>query len=206
MHVDEAPVTEVAVAPHPVEQRLAAEHPAGARCQLAQQPELGLREVHLLLLAAARALVRDDLEVTEAQARVPRLRTAGPAQQRPDPGGELLRRERLGEVVVGTRLEPRHDVVGVGTGSDHHDRHVARLAQRTAQLEAVDAREHDVDQDDVGRLTVRRRSSASSPLSGLLDGPTLVLERHLDGSADAFVVLDGQDPSTHSTMVPHDPP
>ena len=42
--------------------------------------------------------------------------------------------------------------------------------------------------------------------SGLLDDPALVLERHLDGDANAFVVLDGEDPSTHSTMVPHDPP
>ena len=49
-------------------------------------------------------------------------------------------RERLGEVVVGAGLEAGDDVVGVVAGRDHDDRHVARAAQRAAQLEAVDAR------------------------------------------------------------------
>ena len=44
---------------------------------------------------------------------------------------------------------------------------------------------------------------ASSPLAGLLDGPALVLERHLDGGADALVVLDGQDAGSHSQSVPY---
>ena len=46
----------------------------------------------------------------------------GPAQQGADAGRQLLRRERLGEVVVGARLEAGHHVVGVGAGRDHHDR------------------------------------------------------------------------------------
>ena len=37
---------------------------------------------------------------------------------------------------------------------------------------------------------------------GLLDGPALVLEGHLDRGADALVVLDGQDAGSHRPMVP----
>src|SRR5438477_13191185 len=45
--VDQAAVAEVSVAPHLVEQRLPAEHPPRGIGQLAQQPELGAREVDL---------------------------------------------------------------------------------------------------------------------------------------------------------------
>ena len=118
-------------------------------------------------------------------------------EQRPDAGRQLLRRERLGEVVVGARLEPGDDVVGVVAGRDHDDRHVARLAQRAAQLEPVDARQHDVDQHDVGGLAAERLERVLAA-GGLLDGPALVLERQLHRRADALVVLDGQDPGSHS--------
>ena len=51
MDVDDALVAEVAAVPHPLEQRAPAQHPAGRGGQLAQQPELGQREVDLLAAA-----------------------------------------------------------------------------------------------------------------------------------------------------------
>ena len=143
------------------------------------------------------ALVGDDLEVAEHQRGVAGLRGPGPAEQRPDAGRQLLRGEGLGEVVVGAGLEPGHDVVGVGAGRHHHDRHVAGAPQRAAQLEAVDARQHDVDEHDVGRLAVEGVDRLLAA-AGLLDRPALVLEGHLDSGADPLVVLDGQDASAHS--------
>src|SRR6202046_4403131 len=53
MHVDQAPVTEVVVAPDPVEQLLTAQHLVGAGCQLAEQAGIGPGAVHLLPLGAA---------------------------------------------------------------------------------------------------------------------------------------------------------
>ena len=67
-------------------------------------------------------------------------RDAPPAQDRPDPGEQLLERERLGQVVVGAGLEaldrsstsPR--AVSIRTPTS------PRGAQATADLEAVEAR------------------------------------------------------------------
>ena len=52
MDVDDALVAEVAAVPHPFQQGAPAQHPAGRGGQLAQQPELGQREVDLLTTAA----------------------------------------------------------------------------------------------------------------------------------------------------------
>ena len=119
-------------------------------------------------------------------------------QQGPDASRQLLRGERLGEVVVGARLEPGDDVVGVVAGGDHHDRHVAVTAQRAAQLEAVDARQHDVDQHHVGQRAVEQVDRVLAA-AGLVDGPALVLERQLHRRADALVVFDGQDAGSHGS-------
>ena len=199
--VDQATVAEVTVAPDPFEEDLAAEHPTRARRQLDEQAELGLGEVHLVAVAQHHALVGDDLEVAELEVGDGRIGGAGPPQQGPDAGRELLGGERLGEVVVGAGLEPGHHVVGVGPGGDHDDRDVAVAADRPADLEAVDAREHDVDQHDVGGVAVERVEGVLAVV-GLLDGPALVLEGHLDRGADAFVVFDGQDAGTHRPIVP----
>ena len=71
-------------------------------------------------------------------------------------------------------------------------------ANRPADLEAVDAREHDVDQHDVGRIGLEgvERFLAGG---GLDDVPTLVFEGEFDRGADALVVLDGQDARSHAT-------
>ena len=157
-------------------------------------------EVHLGTPAEHLALLRDQLEVTEDEPFVPRLQRADTAQQGADARRELLGRERLGEVVVGPGLEAGDDVVGVVARRDHDDGDVARAAQRAAQLEPVDAREHDVDEHDVGHLLGERLDRL---LAGArpLDRPTLVLERQLDRFADPLVVFNGQDSCSHA---PHD--
>jgi hypothetical protein len=194
--VDQAAVAEVAVAPDALQQDLAAEHPAGAGGQLDQQLELGLGEVDLVAGATDHALVGDDLEVAEPQVGAGRVAGAGPAQQRPDAGRQLLGRERFGEVVVGAGFEPGDDVVGVGASRDHDDRHVGRLADLPADLEPVEAGEHDVDQHHVGRLALEGGECFFAGL-GLLDCPALIFECELDRGADALVVFNGQDASGH---------
>src|SRR5829696_1182930 len=80
VYVDQAPVAEVPVAPHPVEQHLSAEDPTRVGRQLAQQSELGLGEVQLAPGEHDLALVRDDLEVAEGEVGVAGRGRPGPAQ------------------------------------------------------------------------------------------------------------------------------
>ena len=124
---------------------------------------------------------------------------AGPAQQGADPGRQLLGHEGLGDVVVGAGLEPGHDVVGVVAGRDHDDGHRARAPQLPAALEAVHAREHEVDEHDVGGL-LGEALEADLARSGLVDLVALVLEGEAHRGADALVVLDEEDPAAHRSL------
>ena len=195
--IDEPPVAEVAVAPDPLEEVFPAEDLARGRGQLAEEPELGLGEVDLLTALAHQALLGEHLEVAEADVGALDLGGADPAQQRPDAGRQLLGGEGLGEVVVGARLEAGDHVVGVVASGHHDDGHVAGAADRAAELEAVHARQHDVDQYHVGRVRLEEGDGVLAG-RGLVDRPALVLERETHGGADSLVVLDRQDPRSHA--------
>ena len=113
-----------------------------------------------------------------------------------DAGQKLPLVERLGQVVVGACLKPGDNIVGVGPSRDHDDRHSARTANAATDLEAVDARKHDVDEYDVDGCPGEGRQGLFAT-GRLLHLPALVLEGEADCCADAFIVLDGQDPSSH---------
>ena len=85
---------------------------------------------------------------------VGRVRGPRPAQQRADARAELADREGLRDVVVGAELEPDHLVELVVAGRQHDDRHGALGAQALAHLEPVEARQHDVEHDEVDGLRV----------------------------------------------------
>ena len=73
------------------------------------------------------------------------------AAQRPaDPGQHLVQVERLHDVVVRPRVQSRDDVVRAVKRRDHEDRtRVAAVPQTPGHLEAVDPRQHEVQQDEV---------------------------------------------------------
>ena len=76
-------------------------------------------------------------------------------QQRAEAGEQRLVLDRLGEEIIGAGLEPAHPVLLLAQGGDHDDRNMGglgRLPEPTADLEAVHARHHDVEQHDVGAL------------------------------------------------------
>ena len=73
-----------------------------------------------------------------------------PAQQRPDPRQQLAALEGLHQVVVGAAVEAVDPVLGLGAGGQHQDRHVAVGAQPAADLDAVEARQAEVEDDEVG--------------------------------------------------------
>ena len=77
------------------------------------------------------------------------------AHQRAHPRHELVRAERLRQVVVGADLEADDAVGLLGTGREHDDRNRRRLvrsaADETADLEAVDVRQHEIQDHQIGR-------------------------------------------------------
>ena len=59
----------------------------------------------------------------------------------------------FGDVFVAARIEPGYDVVRVGLGRHQNDRHERQAGVRLelpADLDAVLARHHDVEQDEIG--------------------------------------------------------
>ncbi len=72
------------------------------------------------------------------------------AQHGPDPGHQLARGERLGDVVVGAEFEPDDLVDLAVAGGDDDDRHLRALPQRAAHLGAGQPGQHQVEQHEVG--------------------------------------------------------
>ena len=115
-----------------------------------------------------------------------------PAQQRPDPGQQLLALEGLDQVVVGAAVEAVDAVLGLGAGGQHQDRHVAVGAQPAADLDAVEARQAEVEDDQVGDEAggdVERLD----PVGRGADLVALVAQRAAQDVGDLGVVLDEQD-------------
>jgi hypothetical protein len=108
-----------------------------------------------------------------------------------DPGQQLTRAVRLGDVVVGAQLEPDH-LVHLGVlGADDDHRHVAPGPQRAADLGTGQARQHQVEQDDVrtGPVVLVQRVGA-----GLRDGDleSLLAQYVRQRVAVALLVFDDQ--------------
>ena len=117
------------------------------------------------------------------------MRAARTPRDGPDPRHELAQAERLDEVVVGSELEADDAVDLLAARRDDDDRHVAARPQLTADGEAVDVRQPEVEQHEVGRLCgegIRpgRDADDVEPLA-----PQALGERH----GDRIVVLDEQD-------------
>ena len=71
------------------------------------------------------------------------------ADERPQPGDQLVEVERLGEIVVGAEVEIG-DLVGRGVaGGEHQHRRDLGLAQLAEHLAAVQPRQHEVEDDGV---------------------------------------------------------
>ena len=94
--------------------------------------------------------LRIEHEVADLQ-RLVRLGERGAAQERAQPGEQLVERERLHEVVVGAGVEPGDPIGHLVAGGQHEDRERAvAVAELAAHGEAVDVGHHHVEHDDVG--------------------------------------------------------
>ena len=118
---------------------------------------------------------------------------APPPEQRLDAGDELGELERLRHVVVRADLEPPDLVVEAVPGREDQDRHVhLPAAQLREDPEAVDARQHQVEDDEVG-APVEGRPEPLVARRGRQDAVAAEAEVHREPLAERAVVLDDED-------------
>src|SRR3954451_16296517 len=156
--LDRVRLRERVVAPDLVEQPLARDHDALVAHQVLEQLELALGELDVALAAADLVRIGVELEVAGGQRGRAAGRTA--AQQRAHPGEQLLALEGLDEVVVGPGVQALDARLQGVAGGQHEDRHVAVGPQALGDLDAVDARQPEVEQHEVGHVGSRLAEGA----------------------------------------------
>ena len=115
--------------------------------------------VHLV-----RALVH--LDVGEAQDAVVLGLVPDAAQDGVDPGDDLGQGERLGHVVVAADGQAGHLVLDGVAGGEEEDGHPDPVGpQPPGHLEPVEVGQHDVEDDQVGRVLLGRRPGPCRPLT-----------------------------------------
>ena len=158
-----------------------------------QEPVLGRREVDLLVAALHEPASEIDLEPVEVQRpAAPRTLVAGTPQCRSQSGQELLHRERLRQVVVGSGVE-RADLVGLLlTHREHDDRNRRERAHTPDDLFPVEIREPEVEEDQVGTLVGRRDDALLAGAHGH-DLVAVCLQARAHRAADLRLVVDHED-------------
>ncbi len=149
MNVDGALVDRDVAAAGEIHERAARDHATGSPHQHEQEIDLEPGELDGLAVDPRLAAGRVDGDARRAQLVGDRGRV-GAAQHRAQPGEQLARRERLGDVIVGTELEPDHAIGLVAARGQHDDGHaVAGVADLAENRKAVEAGHHHVEQHGV---------------------------------------------------------
>ena len=114
------------------------------------------------------------------------------AAQRPQPRDKDRVRERLGQVVVGSGVQPLDLVPHAVLCGQHQDRGpVAFAAQRPAHLIAIRTRQHDVENDGVEGVFTRHPDAIGAVVHDI-DGETLGLKPFPQPGRKPLLVLDHQ--------------
>ena len=170
----------------------AAHHPARVPHERLEEREL-LGESSISVSPRHRsAAAQDRAEASPRELRGPLGRTA--ADQGSKACEQFRVRERLGEVVVGTRIQAFNPIPHRVSGSQHQNgRPDAGFTKRAADLEAVEAREHDVEHDRVvlGGLTAGERLW---PLADDVDGHALFSKPALEEARKLALVFRDENP------------
>ncbi len=188
---------DVVGAPHPVDQGLAGEDPAGVGQEELEQLELLERQLHALaaddhLVALGVERHVADAERLAARGRGRHRLGAPAAQHGAHAGHQLAEPVGLGDVVVGAHLEADDGVDLAALGRDHDDRHRRPAPELAAHVDARDLGEHHVEQHEVGLHGVEHVERLG-PVAGDLHAEALPLEPDGEGLDEGVLVLDDQD-------------
>ena len=141
--------------PDPVDQLRTGQHPAGVAEQDFQQLELFERKLHVFPAHRHHVALHVHADRPGFQdAGQHRVVRGAAAQHRADPGHQLPRREGLGHIVVCTQFETDDFVDLAVFGGEHDHRDVRLLSQGAAHLGTGQARQHQVEKDEISTGTV----------------------------------------------------
>jgi hypothetical protein len=120
-------------------------------------------------------------------------KSACPAEHNPYPGKQLFEREGLDEIVVGSGAEAANAILdGVFGGEDKDVGVGAVVAEAAKEGEAVEAGEHEIEDDDVIFVALGEPETLGA-VGGEVDGVAAVAQAAGDGALKALRVLDVQD-------------
>jgi hypothetical protein len=127
-----------------------------------------------------------------------------PAQHRADARQQFARLEWFGQVIVGTQFKADDAVHRVALGGQHQDRRAGLFAgQRTdaaAHVQAVDVREHQVQDHQIGRIGLQAFQPAEA-VSGVRKGKSRLDQVFADHPGQPAIVFDHQQAGTHGRSV-----
>ena len=105
---------------------------------------------------------------------------------------QLVGTERLGQVIVRAGVQPRNPVVFSSACGQHDHRDLALPPQQPQQLEAVQSRHHDIEQEQVVTAPQSPRQAAPAVVDNFeVHAPAS--EEALHQLAELNVVIDEQD-------------
>src|ERR1044072_6206713 len=141
---------------------------------------------------ALAALQQPRAETVSVGVRRAHLALAGPAQHGLDSGEELAGGGGLGDIIVGAYLGADDPIHLLGLGGQQDDRDFARRADESGQGQPVLARHHDVEKDEVDRIS--REELARGRRIFRLGAPHPVAREILgERLSDLALVVDEQD-------------
>lgn len=91
-------------------------------------------------------------ETSRTRGQRARQRASRASQDCLDAGGQLARGEGFGHVVVGSKLQADDPVDLVPLGGKHDDRYRGEGTESPADLQPIDAREHQIQHHEIGRV------------------------------------------------------
>ena len=166
-----------------------------------EQPEFLRRQVDVLAADTHAAACWIDVQTVHLHRAIAgggrfglQLRSARTAQQRAHPRHQLANAERLRQVIIGAALEAKHLIALLTASREHQDWHVlvgSLAPDRATDRDAIDAREHQVENDEVERARVGADERGLAVAHGL-GLETLEAEVEHDQVTNMRIVFDDQ--------------
>jgi hypothetical protein len=190
MDIDDVGLKDDLVAPNVLEEGLTGEHLPRVSQEVHEDLEFLSSELDWPI--AAQDLPRRDIAVDVVESENIAAVGAPTAEYRPDARQQFVERERLGDVVVGPGAQGDDLVCHLIAGGKHYDRDVRRAPNVFEELEAIEPRKANVEQDDVRRVPLEDLDTLSAVMGGH-DTKALEPEASLEQRQQVLVIVDKQD-------------